>query len=152
MPQNEARKGFLSLVHPVGSSAVWCEPFYVRVGVENFSSQNRMGSTERDHSSCEALNLVVLPYQTPVKPAHFVILAVRVIVSVLTSAKLIAAQQHWNASRDKKGQQEILDQAVPHSLDSCIIACAFHPAIVAVISIGSIAVVLAIFVIVLLLV
>ena len=111
-----------------------------------------MGSAERDHSSCEALNLVVLPYQTPVKPAHFVILAVRVIVSVLTSAKLIATQQHWNASRDKKGQQEILDQAVPHSLDSCIIACSFHPAIVAIISIGSIAVVLAIFVIVLLLV
>jgi hypothetical protein len=43
-------------------------------------------------------------------PAHLVILAVRAIVSALTSAKFIAAQQHWNPSRDKQGQEERLDQ------------------------------------------
>src|SRR5208282_1084852 len=111
-----------------------------------------MGSAERDHASREPVDFLVRFQQTPVKPAHLVILAVRVIVSTLTSAKFIAAQQHWHPPRDEQGQQERLDQAVPHCLDTRIIAWSFHPAIVTVVGIASIAVVLAILGIVLLLV
>lgn len=111
-----------------------------------------MGSAERDHSSSEALNLFVLLQQAPVKPAYLVILAVRIIVSALTSAKFIAAQQHWNPARDEEGQDERLDEPVPHSLHSRIVAWPFHSAIVTVIGIASVTVVLAIFVVMLLLV
>ena len=111
-----------------------------------------MRSAKGDHSSSEALNVFVFLRQAPVKPAHLVILAVRVIVSALTSAKFIAAQQHRNPSRDKQGQKESLDQAVPQRLDNGIVAWSFHSAIVTVIGIASITAVLAIFVIMLLLV
>ena len=111
-----------------------------------------MRSPEADHSSSEALNLFVLFDQAPVKPAHLFILAVSIIVAALGSATLVAAEQHGNSSRDKQGQYKILNQSVPHPFDDGIVARPFHAAIVAVVGIGSIAVVLAIFVIVLLLV
>ena len=38
MSQNQTCKGLLPLVCPVGSGAVWREPFYVCIRVESFSS------------------------------------------------------------------------------------------------------------------
>ena len=111
-----------------------------------------MSPAKGDHSSREALDLFVLFEQVPVKPTHLVILAVGVVITALGPAKLIPAEQHGNPPRDKQGQQEILDQAVTHALDTGILAQPFHPAIVAVVGIGPITAELAIFVIVLLLV
>src|SRR5580658_8537451 len=107
-----------------------------------------MGPAKGDHSPSESVDLFVLLQQAPVKPAHLVILAVGIVIAALGSAKLIATEQHGNASRDKQGQQEILDQTVAHALDAGILARPFHPAIVAVVGIGSIMAELAIFVIV----
>src|SRR5580692_2981094 len=111
-----------------------------------------MGSAKSNHSPSEALDLIVLFKQAPVKPAHLIILAIGVVIAALGSAKLIAAEQHGNAARDKKSQQKILDQADAHALDSGILARPFHATIVAVIGVVSVTVELAIFVIVLFLV
>src|SRR5579863_2258117 len=104
-----------------------------------------MSTAKGDHPLCEAMDLFVLFEQAPVKPANLVILAVGIIIAALGSAELIAAKQHGNPSRDKQGYQEILDQAVAHAVDACILARPFDPAIVAVVGIASIAVRLAIF-------
>ena len=62
-----------------------------------------MGSAKGDHSPSEAVDLLVLFEQAPVKPAHLVILAVGIVIAALGSAKLIAAEQHRNPARDKQG-------------------------------------------------
>src|SRR5580698_8363387 len=111
-----------------------------------------MGAAESDHSPSEAVDLFVFVEQAPVEPAHLVILAVGIVVTALSSAKLISAEQHGNSSRDKQRQQEVLDQAVAHALDGGILGRPCHAAIVAVVSIASIAAELAVLVIVLLLV
>src|SRR5580704_7486477 len=114
--------------------------------------QGRMGPPKGDHSLCEAMDIFVLFQQAPVKPADLVILTIGIIIAALGSAKLIAAEQHGNPARDEQGQKEILDQSVAHALDTGILARPFHPAIVAVVGIRSIAIELAIFGIVFLLV
>jgi hypothetical protein len=47
--------------------------------VELFSSQNGMGSAQGDYPSTEVLNLIVLSDRVSVKPAHLLILTVRII-------------------------------------------------------------------------
>ena len=111
-----------------------------------------MGTAKGDHSPSKTVDLFVLFEQAPIEPAHFVILAVGIVIAELGSAKFIPAEQHGNASRDKQGQQKILNQTDPDTLDSWILTWPFHAAIVAIVGIGSIAAELSIFVIVLLLV
>jgi len=70
------------------------------------------GRGEGDHSASEALNLFVLFHQAPVELAHRVILAVRIIVAPLGSAKLVSAEQHGDphlktAINDQPGKNRV---------------------------------------------
>src|ERR1700733_8734147 len=109
-----------------------------------------MGPAKGDHSPSKALDISMLLDQAPVKPAHLVILAIGIVVAALGSAELVAPKQHGNSTRNKQRQQEIFDQAGSHALDYRIPAGPLHAAIVAVVSVVSIAAKLAVFVIVLL--
>src|SRR5256884_6494301 len=109
-----------------------------------------MGAAKRDHSPGEAMNLPVLFEKAPVQPADGVILAVRVIVTSLGPTKFVSAQQHRDATRNKECEEKILDQAISQGFDIGGIAWAFNSAIVAVIGIGAVPPVLAVFLIVLL--
>src|SRR5262249_47919340 len=90
--------------------------------------------------------------QRPVKPTDLVVLTVRVIVAALCAPHFIAHYYHGHPDRKHGDSQEVLDLAVPQFLHCRIIGGALCAAIPASIIIGSIAVVFAVFLIVLVIV
>src|SRR6516225_2076799 len=110
MPQNQTRKRLAFGISPCGSCALPSKPLYVSVGIEGRFSHHSMGAAKRDHSTGEAMNLRVLCEKAPIRPADGVILAVRIIVTSLRPAKFVSTQQHRKSTRNKEGEEEILDQ------------------------------------------
>src|ERR1035438_5137284 len=99
---DETGKLFFFRVSPVGHTTLRAKPMDLGVRVELLLAQNRMRTTKGDHATGEAEEFLVLFQTTPVKPAHFVVLAVGIVVAALRAAKFVPAEQH----RDPAGNSQ----------------------------------------------
>ena len=54
--------------------------------------------------------IAVLFYVVPVKPGDFVVLTVRIVVSVLRALNFVSANEHWSSLAQKQRNKKILDE------------------------------------------
>ena len=87
--------------------------------------------------------------QVPVEPCRIAVLAIRVVVPVLTAPHLIAHCEHWHSGRQHDGGKEVLHLPIAKPLDSWIVRRTFDTAVPASVLVRSIAVAIAVFFIVL---
>src|ERR1700739_2490590 len=100
-----------------------------------------MGHPKRDHVASKAVYFLICLQELPVVPANFVVLAIGVVVSVLSPAKFVSAEQHRDAARYKQCQKKVLNEALAQRLDGWIVAWSFESAILAIVPISAIMIV-----------
>src|SRR5256885_15817524 len=94
----------------------------------------------------ESLLVVV---QLPVKPGQLVVLAVGVIVAPLRVAQLVTAEQHGHALREEQGSDQVAFLPLAEGADAGVASGAFGAAVPRVVVGGTVAVALAVGLIVL---
>ena len=80
----------------------------------------------------QVLDTVKVPVpgkETPVEPAHLVVLAICVVVAALRSAHFVAHLEHRGTYRNQQNDKEVLDLAPAQSLDGGIVDRALDPAV-----------------------
>src|SRR5678815_2269502 len=82
--------------------------------------------------------------QSPVEPAGLVILAIRVVVTVLCATDLVAHGEHWRSDGEQQQSEEVPDLTVPELLDGGILGRSLYATVPARVVVGAVAVVLAI--------
>src|SRR5690348_6529533 len=80
----------------------------------------------------------------PVEPADLIVLAIRVVVSVLSPAELVSPQKHRHTLRQKKRHQKVPALFPPQSIDLGIVGRTFRAAVPRLIVIVAVLIVLAV--------
>ena len=96
-------------------------------GEETAAAEHRVLLAEGDEPAGEVLQLSV--GLGPVDPGDLVVLAVSVVVALLSSAELVAAQHHRDAERQQQGRQHCPGLARPQREDGRVSGRALGPAV-----------------------
>ena len=99
---------------------------------------------EGDELPDEAMNLRVPLEAGPVEPRGFVIEAVAVVVAALRAADLVAHEQHRSAGCEQRQREKVLDLPDAQLLDRIVLRRPFDAAVPAVIDIATVAIRLAV--------
>jgi hypothetical protein len=83
----------------------------------------------RDQQLDEPVQVGVLLDQSPIEPAHLVVLAVRIVIAVLRSTHLVSHYDHRHTQRKQGDGQQVLHLPVTQSFDLGIARGAFDPAV-----------------------
>src|SRR5574340_1228564 len=105
--------------------------------------------TPLDQQLHEPEDVGVLGQQLPVEPTRIIVLAVGVIVAALSSPHLVTHNEHGNTHGKHGGGKQVLYLTVAQPLDYEIVRWTFHAAIPTSVVIAAVAVVFAIFFVVL---
>ena len=92
----------------------------------------------------EPVDVGVPLQQAPVKPTDIAVLAIGIVVAPLGTAHLVAHEQHRRAGRQHLQREKVLDLAVAQRLDRRIVGRSFRAAVPAQIVIRTVAIVLAV--------
>jgi len=110
----------------------------------------------RQAGSCEPLDesvqICVPLEQPPVEPGRLVVNAIGVVVAALAAAHLVAHEQHWRSHSHQLHRQEVLDLSAAPRLDFRILRGPLDTAVPARVVGGTVTVVLAVRLVVLLVV
>src|ERR1700722_9607015 len=82
-----------------------------------------------NHALAESKHLTVFLREAPIKPADFVVLAIRVIVATLGTSHLVASADHRNSQRHHHDGDEVFDLSPAQILDLLIIRRTFDAAV-----------------------
>ena len=104
---------------------------------------------QTNHRSGKVQKLRIFLRQAPVKPRRLVVLAVCVVVAVLRSAEFVSAQEHRRSLRDHQNGDEVFELAHAQVFYLCVCAFAFKAVVVGIVVVASVAVLFAVFVVVL---
>src|SRR5271169_428505 len=75
---------------------------------EPAATQRRMRLPERNHRLEEPEYILIRFELTPIQPADFVVLVIRVVVSELCIQELVAGPEHWDAVREHEEAEKVL--------------------------------------------
>src|SRR5271157_4993169 len=106
--------------------------------------------TALDQQLREPENVGVLGQQIPVEPTRIIVLTVGVIVAALTTSHLVAHYKHGHTNRKEGGGEKVLYLPVAQPLYFGIVRRALDAAVPASVLLAAIAVVFAVFLVVLL--
>src|SRR5690349_14802641 len=88
--------------------------------------------------------LVFGPDMLPIKPRDIVVLAISIVVAALRPADFVSSEQHRNTERQQQGGEQVALLAVAQGNNVRIGGRSLDPVIRAVVAVASVAVVLAI--------
>src|ERR1700693_2745435 len=74
---------------------------------ESAAAQRRMRLPERNHAFDEAEDVLIRLELTPIQPADFVVLVIRVVVSELCIQELVTGPEHRDAVREHEQAGEV---------------------------------------------
>src|SRR5215469_9402951 len=77
------------------------------IAPEPAATQRRMRLSKRNHAFDEPTDVTILFELTPIEPADFVILVVRIVVSELSIQELVACAKHRDAIREHEQAEEV---------------------------------------------
>src|SRR5581483_6343194 len=145
----------VALRHP---PAVGPEPPYVgepgaaQLGPrqERLPAKNRVLASEVDHAPDEAEQVAL--GALPVEPGELVVLAPRVVVAVLRSPDLVAAEKHRHALREQERREEVALLPRSYRTDGRIVGLALRSVVPRAVVVGAVVVPFSVRVVVLLVV
>src|SRR5213594_400373 len=104
-------------------------------------AKRRMILSEFDHSPPEAVYVLVLSHQSPIKPTDLVVLTVGVVVPLLRAPDFISPKDHRYTPREHENRSEIFDLTLTQRFDRRIGCVALDSAIPAQVVIDAVAIV-----------
>ena len=109
-----------------------------------------MAAAEMDQIADETAKVLVFRSDLfPIGPRDLIVLAISVVVAPLCPSDLVTGEQHRNAQRQKQGREQIALLAIAQTDDGWVRGRSLDPAIPAEVGIASVAIVVAIGLIVL---
>src|SRR5215510_7557186 len=139
------RSNRAALAAPIGSHALLPVPrdmeARVAIELECVSSQERTTFSECNHALNEAQQVSISPSQIPVHPADLIVLAIRIVITLLRAAHFVAGQNHRHAMREQQDRSEVLALASAQCIDGSIVRGTLGAAVPAPVGVSAVLVV-----------